>query len=166
MKTVLAPIDFSDVSQRVIAEAIALARAIGGRLVLLHVVPPAIAIPSEYDTSGARAAYLARAEKQSREDLAGLQRRLRDDGVTAHVVHQVAQPGAGIIDQAERLEADYIVMGSHGHGAFYELIVGGTTSRVLKKANCAVVVVPAGAEKKKSPRASKSVPETARALAD
>ena len=142
MKTVLAPIDFSDSSRRVIDEAIQLARSIGGRLVLLNIVSPTSAFPSEFDSTGARAAYLAQAEKLAREELATLQRRLRDEGVTAHVVHLIAQPGPGILDQAERLEADYVVMGSHGHGAFYELIVGGTATRVLKQAKCPVVIVP------------------------
>jgi nucleotide-binding universal stress UspA family protein len=147
MKTVLAPIDFSDASRRVIDEAINLARSIGGRLVLLHIVPPTAAFPSEFDSTGARAVFLAHAEKHARDELAALQRSLRDEGVTAHVVHQVAQPGPGILEQAERLEADYVVMGSHGHGAFYDLIVGGTASRVLKLAKCPVVIVPSGAKK-------------------
>jgi len=147
MKTVLAPIDFSDSSRRVIDEAIDLARAIGGRLVLLHIVSPSSAFPSEFDSTGARAAYLAQAEKHARDELAALQRRLRDEGVTAHVVPLTAQPGPGILEQAERLEADYVVMGSHGHGAFYELIVGGTASRVLKLAKCPVVIVPSNPRK-------------------
>lgn len=151
MKTVLAPIDFSAVSRRVIDEAIGLARAIGGRLVLLHVVSPGNFAPSEFAPPGARAAYIAQAEKQARDELSALQRNLRDAGVTAHVVHQVAQPGAGIIEQAERLEADYLVLGSHGHGAFYELIVGGTASRVLKLARCPVVIVPAAVRKLRTP---------------
>lgn len=40
MKTVLAPIDFSLVSDRVVASAIALAQAVGARLILLNVVAP------------------------------------------------------------------------------------------------------------------------------
>jgi universal stress protein A len=147
MKTVLAPIDFSDATRRVIDEAINLARSIGGRLVLLNIVPPTSAFPSEFDSTGARTAYFVQAEKHARDELTALQRSLRDEGVTAHVVHQIAQPGPGILDQAERLEADYVVMGSHGHGAFYELIVGGTASRVLKMAKCPVVIVPSGARK-------------------
>jgi nucleotide-binding universal stress UspA family protein len=121
MKTVLAPIDFSDISRSVINEAVALARAIDARLVLLHVV--------------------------------------RDEGVTAHVIHQVGSPGERIVQQAERLEADYIVMGSHGHGAFYDLIVGGTTTRVLKAATCPVVIVPAGTNPSLRAKALLGAPE-------
>ncbi|MEO8353471.1 MAG: universal stress protein, partial [Chthoniobacteraceae bacterium] len=39
--------------------------------------------------------------------------------------------------------ADMIVMGSHGHGSFYELLVGSVTSGVLRDARCPVLVVPA-----------------------
>jgi len=160
MKTVLAPIDFSDASRRVIEEAIQLARSIGGRLVLLNIVSPTSAFPSEFDSTGTRAAYLAQAEKLARDELATLQRSLRDEGVTAHVVHLLAQPGPGILEQAERLEADYVVMGSHGHGAFYELIVGGTASRVLKMAKCPVVIVPANP--KRPAKGGRAVPAGAR----
>ena len=53
-----------------------------------------------------------------------------------------------IAEEAKALKADYIVIGSHGHGAFYDLLVGSTTSGVLKKASCAVVVVPVPRSKK------------------
>ena len=36
-------------------------------------------------------------------------------------------PSPHIIEQAQRVSADYIVMGSHGHTALYDLIVGSTT---------------------------------------
>jgi len=34
------------------------------------------------------------------------------------------------------------VMGSHGHGAVYNLLVGSVTAGVLKSAKCPVLVVP------------------------
>ena len=145
MKTVLAPIDFSPISSRVIDQAIAVARAIGGRLVLLTVVPPPPVLASEYTDTSAAAEVARQADKETAARLAALQKKLRDSGVTAHAVHQIGAPGPRIAEQAERLEADYIVMGSHGHGAFYDLIVGSTTTRVLKEAKCPVIVVPAAA---------------------
>jgi nucleotide-binding universal stress UspA family protein len=33
-------------------------------------------------------------------------------------------------------------MGSHGHGALYNLLVGGTASGVIQKSPCPVVIVP------------------------
>ena len=47
MKTILAPIDFSKISDPVVKAAANLARSIDGRLILFHVVQPPI-ITSEY----------------------------------------------------------------------------------------------------------------------
>jgi nucleotide-binding universal stress UspA family protein len=142
MKTVLAPIDFSSISQRVVDEAIVIARAVGARLVLLHVVQGTKDLAGHPDDLEVAGKVASRAVTDATSRLSELQHRLHGEGVTAHVVHRVGQPGEQIVEQAERLEADYIVMGSHGHGAFYDLLVGSTTTRVLKQATCAVAVVP------------------------
>jgi nucleotide-binding universal stress UspA family protein len=47
-----------------------------------------------------------------------------------------------ILDQAARVSADYVVMGSHGHTALYDLLVGSTTHGVLLRAPCPVVITP------------------------
>ena len=52
-----------------------------------------------------------------------------------------------ILDLAAEHGAGMIVMGSHGHGALYELLVGSITQGVLKGAKCPVVVVPAVGKK-------------------
>jgi nucleotide-binding universal stress UspA family protein len=145
MKTVLAPIDFSNVSEHVIARAIELARATGARLVLLHVVAPFPIFGKNLELTVTGAELAAAAEKTAANKLVKLQRSLRDDGVTAHIVHVRGDPRECIIEQTERLTADYIVIGSHGHTAFYDLLVGSTTSGVLKRASCPVVIVPHGA---------------------
>jgi len=48
-----------------------------------------------------------------------------------------------IAEEAARRSADYIIMGSHGHTAFYDLLVGSTTGGVLKGSPCPVIVIPA-----------------------
>jgi len=52
-------------------------------------------------------------------------------------------PAREITQQARKLRAKYIVMGSHGHSGLYDLLVGSTTSGVIKRAKCPVVVVQA-----------------------
>ena len=47
-----------------------------------------------------------------------------------------------IVEEAQRLKADMIIVGSHHHGTFYNLIIGSMTSGVLKRAGCPVLVVP------------------------
>jgi nucleotide-binding universal stress UspA family protein len=64
-------------------------------------------------------------------------------------------PSAQILDQARRLRADYIVLGSHGHNAIYDLLVGSTAHTVLQKAPCPVVIVPPAPRKKTKKPAAK-----------
>jgi nucleotide-binding universal stress UspA family protein len=142
MKTVLAPVDFSPVTQRVVEEAAVLARAIGGRLVLLNVVPPPPIMASEYAANDVAVQVLQQSKRAAATKLARLQKQLSDVGLTAHAIHRVGPPGPRIVEQAERLQAELIVIGSHGHGSIYDLLVGSTTTRVLKVATCPVIIVP------------------------
>jgi len=48
-----------------------------------------------------------------------------------------------ILGEAEKLAADLIVVGSHGHGALARAIVGSTSRSLLGKAKVPVLVVPA-----------------------
>ena len=48
-----------------------------------------------------------------------------------------------ILDQANELNADLIVMGTHGHGAMYNLLVGSVTKGVLKHSTRPVLLMPA-----------------------
>jgi nucleotide-binding universal stress UspA family protein len=61
------------------------------------------------------------------------------------------------VETAERLRASYIVMGSHGHTAFFDLLVGSNTHGVLRRSSCPVLVVPPAKAKLKSPRNKKSL---------
>lgn len=144
MKTILAPIDFSDGTKPVIAEAVALARAMDARVVLLNVIQPLPASAAEFGFAEATAKIAASATGNADRRLAHIQEQLRERGITVSTVHAIGISGATIIARSRELAADYIVIGSHGHGAFYDLIVGSTTSRVLKEATCPVLVIPRG----------------------
>jgi nucleotide-binding universal stress UspA family protein len=51
-----------------------------------------------------------------------------------------------ILDQADALEADLLVMGSHGRSGFDRLLLGSITEKVMRKADCPVMVVPPHAD--------------------
>lgn len=145
MKTILVPIDFSPVSKRVVAAAEELARGLGGRLVVLHVVQPPVLTDSDFGTQ-LTAEYAAEAAQAAEKQLARLRQQLLKDDLVVEVRHTSGYPGQCILDAADDVGADFIVLGSHGHGAFYDLIVGSTASRVLKRARCPVLIVPPAPE--------------------
>lgn len=142
MNTILVPIDFSDASRAVVKEAARLARFSKGRLILVHVVQPPV-IVSDYGLAFENVMEItAAAEKDADRYLARLREKLRADGVRVETVRLNGIPVWTILGQAKKSRANYIVMGSHGHTAFYDLLAGSTTSGVLKRATCPVVVVP------------------------
>jgi nucleotide-binding universal stress UspA family protein len=47
-----------------------------------------------------------------------------------------------ILKEASDLEVDLIVVGSHGRGAMYQLLVGSVSEEVLKKSRIPVLVIP------------------------
>lgn len=142
MKTILAPIDFSGVSEAVVHQAATLARALHGRVVLLTVIQPPI-ITSEYAPMMENLAEITAAgEKAAARKMAEIEKRLQEDLIPAETVQVNGAPVAHIVEQAAKLAADYIVMGSHGHTAVYDLLVGSTTHGVLMRARCPLVIVP------------------------
>jgi nucleotide-binding universal stress UspA family protein len=145
--TILTPVDFSGISDSVVDQALALAKATGGRIVLLNVLQPPV-ITSEYGPFMENIGEIVLVgEKAAAKQLARVQDYLTDKGIETDTLQFTGAPVPNILKQAEKLDADYIVMGSHGHTAFYDLLVGSTTHGVLLRATCPVVIVPA--EKKK-----------------
>jgi len=62
-------------------------------------------------------------------------------GVT-HTAHEVAEPAAeAILEQARKIGADLIVVGSRGEGAVDRLRHGSTSTKVMHHAPCSVLVV-------------------------
>jgi nucleotide-binding universal stress UspA family protein len=50
-------------------------------------------------------------------------------------------PAEEILTQAEKLDMDAIVMGTHGHGLFTDALLGGTARRVINRSPIPVLVV-------------------------
>ncbi|MSU22855.1 MAG: universal stress protein [Opitutus sp.] len=153
MKTILAPIDFSEVSGGVVTAASNLAHALHGRVVLLTVVQPPV-ITSEYAPMMENLSeIIAAGDKTAGKNLTKIAEQLQSESIPAETVQLDGAPVAHIIEQAQQCAADYIVMGSHGHSAVYDLLVGSTTHGVLRRARCPVLIVPP--PKKKAERTRK-----------
>jgi nucleotide-binding universal stress UspA family protein len=145
MKTILVPVDFSAATSRVCAAACDLARLMKGRVVLLHVVAPPPVIMNDYyafDT-GHMAQAMAAVGKSATLKLGALARRL-GRRCPVQSLQVTGQPVGAILAKASALKAAYVVLGSHGHGAMFDLIVGSTAHGILRKARCPVLVVPMG----------------------
>ena len=143
MKTILAPIDFSPASEAVVAQATSLAKIIQARLVLLSVVQPPV-ISSDYGPVVENIAeIIAASERSAAERLEKVRTQVAGEVVAVETELAGGVPVQAIVDAATRFTADFIVMGSHGHNALYDLVIGSTTHGVLKRAKCPVLIIPA-----------------------
>jgi len=142
MKTILVPVDFSAITPRVCQTAVILAKAVKGRIRFIHSVPPPVVINADTALMTDTAPLITASLKDAVRQLAGLKRKLRGRGIAADSVEFVGTPVHQILDQARKSRADYIVMGSHGHGVLYDLFVGSTAHGVLSRATCPVLLVP------------------------
>jgi nucleotide-binding universal stress UspA family protein len=141
MKLLIAT-DLSDSTAKVIKNVLELAKSLSAEMWLIHVVEP------DPDIVGITARPQSDqdiiAEKISRDhrELQEIAKEIRNQGLTITALQVQGPTVEMILNEALELEVDIIVIGSHGRGAVYELLVGSVSSGVLKKARCPVLVIP------------------------
>lgn len=141
MKTILAPIDFSPVTEHVIDESLRLARLCEAPLVLLHVVEPPSKARDVLPAGKLSAELLLAAKQAAQAKLDELKKTLHGRHARLEVLRMTGNPVDCVLEQAEKLPAAYLVIGSHGHGAMFDLLVGSVAHNLLMKSPCPVLVV-------------------------
>jgi nucleotide-binding universal stress UspA family protein len=144
MKTIAALVDFSDATFKVLKQAHTLASAFGSQVVILHVIPPEPVVVDFGIAPTVMHEPSPEAVKEDADRLRELEESLMKHGVKATSRQIHGSSLESLLDECEQSQADIIIVGSHRHGAIYELLVGSITAGVLKRAKCPVLVVPAG----------------------
>ena len=142
MKTILAPVDFSSITPKVAEQAGELAKALGGCVELFHTIAPPVNVVTYDMPVESFADELAFAQEQALKKLGELKRHLDAKDISCTTKFTQGNAVVAILEEARNLSAAFIVIGSHGHGAVYELLAGSTTHGVLHRAPCPVVVLP------------------------
>jgi nucleotide-binding universal stress UspA family protein len=142
MRTILVPIDFSDATPTAIDVATDLARALGGKLHLVHVdATDSVDVGYALDAKPGRD-ELAKVLRAEHSSLLELEASLKGQGFEVRAVLHRGDVVDQILREAERVAPYLIVIGSHGHGALKRLLLGGVSTGVLRRAAGPVVVVP------------------------
>ncbi len=140
--SILAAIDFSQAAPFVVKAAAQLARAFNRPLYLLHVASPdPDFVGYEAGPESVRSQVATRFSAQHRQ-LQSMADALKKEGLQAEPLLVQGPTTEKILKEAAQLEADWIVVGSHGHSALYHAVMGSVTEGILRKASCAVVVIP------------------------
>jgi nucleotide-binding universal stress UspA family protein len=138
VQKILVPTDFSAAAQNASQYALELARSFGSEVIFAHVLPLPIpatfeacpidyppALSTECDTTLESLAHLARAK-----------------GVkTASWMIRIGIPTHEIVEAARDLDADLIVIATHGYTSWKHFAIGSTAERVVRAAHCPVLVV-------------------------
>jgi nucleotide-binding universal stress UspA family protein len=140
IKRILVALDQSERASSVLRTAGDLASQFQATLVLFR----AVDVPQEFPPAAATHARDELAPKllaDARKDLEGLLAsvNLRGAAPTFRVVAS-SEPWRAIIDEADAISADTIVIGSHGYKGL-DRILGTNAARVADRAHCLVVVV-------------------------
>jgi nucleotide-binding universal stress UspA family protein len=145
VRKILVALNRSDtINQSVFQEALTLAKATGASLKLLHV------LPVDDDDSPGILALLNTPENRQRweeferpglEMLRSLTEQALSAGVSAEYLQELGRPGHVICDNAQRWQADLVMMGRRGLTGIGELVLGSVSNYVTHYAPCSVLVV-------------------------
>jgi nucleotide-binding universal stress UspA family protein len=142
LKTILFPTDFSETSQEAARYAISFAREYKAKVYVLHVVNEKIF------TEGLGMPRVVSIEDLEKEMTEEARRRLKTfvpaeeaEGLDWECVIRKGEPFLEVIRFAKELDADLIVIGTHGRSGFEHIIFGSTAEKVVRKAPCPVLSV-------------------------
>jgi nucleotide-binding universal stress UspA family protein len=158
MNSILVPIDFSDATPRVLDQAKQVAQAFRAEIHLVHVNEIMPAVPPTtfgYGVAGMpelmpmstgpvldTAPNPAVVNESQKAKLNDWQKEISQAGVKVTLHEPTGAVIEEILREADAIKPDLIVMGRHGHGAMYNLLVGSATEGVLKRSGRPVLLVP------------------------
>lgn len=140
---VLVPIDFSRVSERQLEVVARMAKGMKRRVYLLHVAEPEPDFVGFEPGPDVVRDQVADEYHREHRRLQALAEELREEGIDATALLVRGSIVETVLEKADELDASMIVVGSHGHGATYDLVVGSASAGVIRKAKVPVLVVPA-----------------------
>jgi nucleotide-binding universal stress UspA family protein len=138
-RTVIVPLDGSDLSARAVPFGRALADVCCAPLILLRVVPPADLLDAREPAEREKAMTDANAS------LAGVVVRSEGDS-SVEALAYAGDPASLIVDEARSRPASLIVMSTHGRSGVSELVYGSVAGEVIRRAQSPVLVIPPGCD--------------------
>ena len=146
LQRILVPTDLSDFAGNALRWADMLRRRLGAQLTLVYANEPYI----PFDPIEGPAAYLLQNEPEFRERLIQelrdhVQLHLPDIGQAAETVILDKAPAQAILETAESIDADLIVMGTHGRTGWRRALLGSVAEKVVHHTDRPVLCIPSDA---------------------
>jgi nucleotide-binding universal stress UspA family protein len=141
-KHLLIATDGSELAQKAVDQGIALAGAIGARVLIVHVTPPWTSLTvSEVAVVYPPENYDRLAADHAQNILANAAMAAKAAGVECETIHATdAVPAAGILQAAQDRGLDLIVMSSHGRSGLKRVLLGSEANEVVSKSTVPVLI--------------------------
>ena len=144
-KAILSPIEFDENSLAALSAAKQLGLTYNATVYVLHVVP-IILVPGE----GYIVYSLEEQEQKARKAVTDI----TDEhlgGVKHEIITKIGDIALSVLQVAEEIHADLIVMATHGRTGLGHFLLGSVAEKVVREAPCPVLTVrPTGKEKTSS----------------
>lgn len=137
---ILCGIDGSRHSAKALAKAIELARLFRARLSIVAVIERIDFNPLGLSSTEI-AAHEQRIEQQHRQHLAQFLHAYDFNSISTTEFYPWGTPGEVILDMAEDMSVDLIVLGTCGHSRLRHALIGGVTQTVLRHTPCSLLIV-------------------------
>lgn len=134
---VLVPLDGSPLAEGILPHAVAMTRATGGKLVIVHVLEPEKVAPeTAIDPLNW---HLRKAEASAY--LETVSRQLEDLSLSVETVLLEGPAAERIVDYARKEEVDLIVLNSHGRSGLSRWNVSSVVQKIIFRAHTSVMIV-------------------------
>ena len=145
VNTILVPTDFSADAEKAVSTACDLAKQLGGaKVVILHAYHVDVAMVSPMDGGYALPqGFFEELRAQATARVDELVGRLIGEGIDAAGVVLQVPAVLAIAEEAGKLPADLIVMGTRGRTGLKHILLGSVAERVVRTAPCPVLTVKA-----------------------
>lgn len=141
-QNILVPVDGSETSFAAVAKAAELAKAFGSKITVVQVLTLDPYIAAEYITANQTNDLIERARASIVKTLEEAKQKLTEQGVEAETKLLEGQVIAReITNAAKDLNADLIVIGSHGRTGLKKLFLGSVAQSILSEGTTPVLVV-------------------------
>lgn len=139
---ILVPYDGSAQAEEALRHAVRIAEASGGtKLTILNVVLLRTGFSTGSELMFTPVAYNADEELKYCRELLDEAEKLASAVPRLQTIHAFGDPGTVILEQAEELGCDLIVMGSRGRGKLKELVLGSVSHYTVQHARIPVMIV-------------------------
>lgn len=141
-KHILVPIDGSPTAQLAVSKAIGLSQAFGSRVSAIFVIDPYPFTGVGSDFAYGQAEYLNAATAEANAAIRNAKEVFKAAGVDVSTsVVEANTAWRGVVQAAESMQADLIVIGSHGRSGLEKLVLGSVAQAVLSHTRLPVLVV-------------------------